>query len=111
MLMPIRRTRKAGNERGPTRLAQEQPAGNQPPRNLIPAEDLAFLAAWRSGLVPWPSAVLRVRQLWRANPELATAQRDASFPDQIHPAADQHRDECCAREQRQCRYAPFGRRR
>lgn len=32
-----------------------------------PADDIAFLAAWEQGLVPWLAAFLRVRQIRRAN--------------------------------------------
>jgi hypothetical protein len=35
------------------------------------ADDIAFLAAWEEGCVPWPSAFLRVRQIHRANPYLS----------------------------------------
>jgi hypothetical protein len=91
--MPTRRTRKAGNERGHSCLAEEPRAGNQPPGNLLPAEDLAFFAAWRSGSVPCPGAFLRVRQLQRANPGFFVvlhggAQVDKparSFRGQSHP--------------------------
>ncbi len=34
-------------------------------------EDLIFLAAWEKRQVPWLSGTLRMRQLRRANPELA----------------------------------------
>jgi hypothetical protein len=33
--------------------------------------DLLFLATWHEGLVPWLGAILRVRQIHRANPALA----------------------------------------
>lgn len=39
------------------------------------AEDLLFLDAWERGLVPWPGALLRVRQIRRANPALAAQLR------------------------------------
>ena len=39
------------------------------------AEDLFFLTAWERGLVPWPGAILRVRQIRRATPALAAAVR------------------------------------
>lgn len=45
------------------------------------AEDLLFLAAWELGLVPWPGAILRVRQLRRANPAFTAVRAEvASWP-------------------------------
>jgi hypothetical protein len=34
-------------------------------------DDLLFLDAWENGLVPWLGAILRVRQIRRANPAVA----------------------------------------
>ena len=36
-------------------------------------DDLNFLVAWDRGLVPWLSGILRMRQIFRANP-IVTAQ-------------------------------------
>jgi hypothetical protein len=41
-------------------------------------DDLTFLAAWDKGVAPWPSSVLRIRQLYWANPALARAARPLS---------------------------------
>jgi len=35
--------------------------------------DLMFLAAWEKRSVPWPGSIIRIRQIRRANPELASA--------------------------------------
>ena len=44
------------------------------------AGELLFLEAWARGLIPWPGAMLRIRQIRRANPALAAAAggRDAT---------------------------------
>lgn len=44
------------------------------------AEDLLFLRAWEKGLVPWPGAVVRVRQIRRANPSLAGSRERRTAP-------------------------------
>lgn len=38
--------------------------------NRTVIDDLLFLDAWEKGLVPWLGAILRVRQIRRANPAI-----------------------------------------
>lgn len=44
------------------------PAGLPDP---VLTEELLFLEAWVRGLIPWAGAMLRIRQIRRANPVLA----------------------------------------
>ncbi len=39
--------------------------------------DLMFLEAWENGQVPWLGAILRVRQIRRANPRLKSSEAEA----------------------------------
>ncbi len=61
----------------PTKPIPELLAGHLSSDILARAEersvsaDLRFLATWHEGLVPWLGAILRVRQIHRANPALA----------------------------------------
>ena len=66
--MPIRQSKKAAAPQYHVRTAPDEPEQHAASATLLPMEDIAFLAAWRSGLVPCPGAFLRVRQLQQANP-------------------------------------------
>jgi hypothetical protein len=51
--------------------------------------DMLFLAAWEDGQIPWPWAMLRIRQIYRANPVLS--QSDPKYRRKAiggHPASE-----------------------
>ncbi len=52
----------------PAEAARPAPAGLPDPALT---EELIFLEAWARGLIPWAGAMLRIRQIRRANPVLA----------------------------------------
>lgn len=71
-------TRSAPGDAPADTAQQRIPPTHVPDHRLI--EDLLFLEAWEMGLVPWPGALLRVRQIRRANPALAAQVRSGPTP-------------------------------
>lgn len=85
---PVSRLRGEGNEActpawlpgllRPTPPNSASPPARVPDHRLV--EDLLFLETWERGLVPWPGALLRVRQIRRANPALVAQVRGNPTP-------------------------------